>query len=195
MGTATSSTSLLGRAGRNGAYIQLRPTAPVPSWGLQLCYGFYPFPVVVGQLERRRGRTGNLGVLQMRCSHDHSPILTTPKGATGNRLDAEGEHLWILDLLLISATWGQCCVEQGGCLGDGGPHCCKAYPASCALGCLCWGELLNYFPLGTVFTHRPYFYPGIKECAPTAVSLLEAKPGVGNNVQTSSIGESALPPR
>lgn len=44
----------------------------------------------------------------MRCSHSHRPdlcpILPTPKAATGNRLDTQGEHLWILDLLLISAT-------------------------------------------------------------------------------------------
>ena len=44
----------------------------------------------------------------MRCSHDHRPdlcpLLPTPKDAMGNRLDAQGEHLWILDLLLISAT-------------------------------------------------------------------------------------------
>lgn len=66
----------------------------------------------MGQVERsragRRGRAGNLGVLQKRCLHNHRPdlcpVLLTPKGATGNRLDAQGKHLWILDLLLISAT-------------------------------------------------------------------------------------------
>lgn len=29
--------------------------------------------------------------------------------------------------------WGQCCMEQGGCLEDEAPHSCKAYPAACAL--------------------------------------------------------------
>lgn len=89
--------------------------------------------MVVGQLERscvERGRTGNLGVLQMRRSHNHRPdlcpVLPTPKGARGKRLDAQGKHLWILDLLLTSATCGQHCVEQGGCVGDRAPHCCKA---------------------------------------------------------------------
>lgn len=68
---------------------------PPLSRGLQL-YGFYPFPIIVGQLERscagKKGRTGNLSVLQMRCSRNHRPdlcpIILTPTGATGSRLDA-----------------------------------------------------------------------------------------------------------
>lgn len=50
-------------AARNSAYIQQRTTTPFPSWGLQL-YSFYPFPIIVGQLERnhtgRKGRTGKM---------------------------------------------------------------------------------------------------------------------------------------
>lgn len=130
----------------------------------------------MGQLERscagRQGRTGNLGVLQMRCSHNHRPdlcpILPTPKGATGNRLDSQGEHLRILGLLLISATgdsvvWSR--VAAWGMELQGIP--CFL----CSERCLCWGELsrwllLNYFPLGTVFTQRRYFCPGINSVLP-----------------------------
>lgn len=174
MGTATGSTSLLLGAGRNGAYIQRR-TAPLPSWDLQL-YGFYPFPIVVGQLERsctgRQGRTGNLGVFQIRCSHNYSPdlcpILPTPKGDKGNRLDSQGEHIQVLGLLLISATgasvvWSR--VAAWGMELQGVP--CFL----CSERCLCWEQLswwllLNYFPLGTIFTQRPYFYPGINSVLP-----------------------------
>lgn len=68
----------------------------------------------------RRGRTGNLDVLQMRRLHNDRPelcpILLTPKGATGNRLDAQGKHLRILDLLVSSATgasiaWGRVAAQ------------------------------------------------------------------------------------
>lgn len=80
-------------------------TAPLPSGGL-LLYSFYPFPIFVEHWEE--GRTGNLGALQMGCSHSHRPdlcpILPTPKGAMRNRLHVQCRHLQILDVLLISAT-------------------------------------------------------------------------------------------
>lgn len=80
-------------------------TAPLPSGGL-LLYSFYPFAIYVWHWEE--GRTGNLGVLQMRCSYSHRPdlcpILPTPKGAMRNRVDVQCGHQQILDLLLISAT-------------------------------------------------------------------------------------------
>lgn len=108
MGTATSSTSLLGGASRIGAYIQQRTTATFPFGARSSMVSTPPLsPPVVQQLETsgagRRGRTANLSVLWIRCSHDHRPdlcpILPTPKGAKGNRLDTQGEHLWVLGLL------------------------------------------------------------------------------------------------
>lgn len=80
-------------------------TAPLCSGDL-LLYGFYPFHFFVGHWEK--GRTGNLGVLQMKCSHSHRPdlcsILPTPKRAIRNRLDVQCRHQQTLNLLLISAT-------------------------------------------------------------------------------------------
>lgn len=71
-----------------------------------LLYSFYPFPIFVGHWEEEK--TGNLGVLQMRCSHRHRsdlcPILPTPKAIMRNRVDVQCGHQQILDLLLISAT-------------------------------------------------------------------------------------------
>lgn len=95
-------------AGRNGekqCLCTVENTAPLPSGSL-LLYSFYPFPIFVGHWEE--GRTGNLGALQMRCSHSHRPdlcpILSTPKGAMRNRLHVQCRHLQVLDVLLISAT-------------------------------------------------------------------------------------------
>lgn len=49
MGRATGSTSLLVGAGRNGAYIQQRTTAPFSPLGACSSTFFYPFPIVVGE--------------------------------------------------------------------------------------------------------------------------------------------------
>lgn len=71
-------------------YIQGRTLLHFPL----LLYSFYPFLIFVGHWEE--GRTGNLGVLQMRYSHNHSPdlcpILPTPKGTMRNRLDVQCRH-------------------------------------------------------------------------------------------------------
>lgn len=80
MGTATNSTSVLVEQGET-VPVYSGEHCSIPS-GRLLLYNFYPFPIFVGHWEDRR--SGNLGVLQMRCSHRHRPdlcpILPTPKG-------------------------------------------------------------------------------------------------------------------
>lgn len=115
---------------------------PLPSWGLQLSI-FYPFSTAVGQLESSARRTGDVGegrlsVLQMRCLHNHRPclrlILLAPRDATGNGPNAQVKHLWMLDLLLISATWVNVAWTTAAAQGI---ELLKTYPTACALRGLC----------------------------------------------------------